>query len=730
MQTVLKAFTDIPLCRIVRLRPVVLCLFLMTPVVTCHGQTMGGTQPPAKVKVTRKSGPGLRTLRQKPNYSALQGRVLDSDGLPVPGLVVSLDPAQPTCPRESRFCSTTDADGIFRLIGVPPQTYPFAVYDKGERLFRKSLVVIGPGQVVTVQVNLGFSMPQGSASVIPFHPESIKTSSYHEISRHGINDGTLIPPMRQMPSQRQLYKSMPDRWALPTPDYQRYAGNDRAQYVLGHWWDPFNRNTLKGDYPINGKQMFFTFTGDSITALDARRLPTPSSNYPARPGEGNFFGRSRQFFAAQTFRMRFQLSRGDTSFRPTDWQIRFTPVANINYLGTQEDGIVNVNPAAGTTRTDGWVGVQELFFEKKIHDLSPNYDFISVRAGIQQFSSDFRGLIYADEQPGIRIFGNLRSNRIQYNLAAFDLLEKNTNSGLNTFHRRYRQVGVANVYIEDFFARGYTTEFSFDVNNDEATRHYDDNGFPVRPAVIGAAQPHSIRSYYFGWTSDGHIGRLDIDHAFYQVWGHDSLNPLTGKRADINAQLIALELSRDQDWMRYRISFLYASGDKHPHGAGSGTARGFDSIVDNESFAGGEFSFFNRESIKLTSTGVALNSQDSFLPDLVSEKDEGQSNFVNPGLALFNAGADAKLTQRIKLISNVSYLRFMRTEPLEFLLFQKPIQHSIGVDSSLGVIWRPLLSDNIVVKAGFSDLAPGKGLREINQSKVLLSAFGTIRFQF
>lgn len=688
------------------------------------------SQSSQSITVRPASAPRQRVPRQKPAFSALQGRVLDRDGIPVPGLVVSLDPARTACAHPSPLCSLTDADGIFRLVGVTPQTYPFAVYLRSQPIFRKAAVVVGPSQIVTVQIRLGFAMPPGPASVIPFHPEAVTASSYHELSRHGINDGTLIPPIQASPSDRELYKEMPDRWKLPTPNYRRYAGDPQSQFVLGHWWDPFNRNMLKGDYPINGRQTFFTFTGDSITALDSRRLPTPSSNYPARPGEENFFGRPQQFFLAQTFRLRFQLSHGDTSFRPVDWQIRFTPVANINFLQTQENGIVNINPAYGTDRLDGWVGVQELFFEKKLRDLSPNYDFVSLRAGIQQFSSDFRGFIFADEQPGLRIFGNWRSNRFQYNLAAFDLLEKNTNSELNTFHRRFRQVGVANVYIEDFLFKGYTTEFSFDVSNDEATVHYDDNGFPVRPAIIGSAQPHSIRSYYLGWTSDGHIGRIDVDHAFYQALGHDSLNPITGKRADINAQLAALELSRDQDWMRYRVSFLYASGDAHPHDAKSRIARGFDSIVDNESFAGGEFSFFNRESIRLTSTGVALNSPDSFLPDLVSEKNEGQSNFVNPGLGLVNAGADARLTQKVKLVSNVSYLRFMRTEPLEYLLFQAPIQHSIGVDSSLGVIWRPLLSDNIVVKAGFADLVPGKGLREINQSKVLLSAFGTVRFQF
>jgi hypothetical protein len=75
-------------------------------------------------------------------------------------------------------------------------------------------------------------------------------------------------------------------------------------------------------------------------------------------------------------------------------------------------------------------------------------------------------------------------------------------------------------------------------------------------------------------------------------------------------------------------------------------------------------------------------------------------------------------------------MRFVRTEPLEFLLFQAPLQHGIGVDSSLGVIWRPKLSDNIVVKAGFADLVPASGLRQIYQSKTLISGFGVITYRF
>ena len=202
-------------------------------------------------------------------------------------------------------------------------------------------------------------------------------------------------------------------------------------------------------------------TGKSQTGVDARRLPVPSGLDAANPGSSGFFGRGEQVFASETLRFSFDLFRGDTSFRPADFRFRFTPEINLNFLQARERGIVNIDPRKGTDRFDAHVGVQEAFVEAKLRDLSPNYDFVSVRAGIQQFTSDFRGFLFSEEQPGVRIFGNLRSNRIAYNLAWFYFLEKNTNSGLNTFEKRGQQVYVANVYVQDFLAKGLHNEFSF-----------------------------------------------------------------------------------------------------------------------------------------------------------------------------------------------------------------------------------------------------------------------------
>ena len=238
----------------------------------------------------------------------------------------------------------------------------------------------------------------------------------------------------------------------------------------------------------------------------------PSNFGSERPGSQQFFGRGEQAFVDQQFRLSFDLFHGDTSFKPVDFQIKVTPAFDLNFIQTQERGLVNVDVRDGNEPLDSHVGLQEAFVEKKMLDLSPNYDFISVRAGIQQFTSDFRGFIFSDEQPGLRIFGNLRSNRISYNLAYFYMLEKNTNSGLNTFDDRHQQVGVANVYIQDFLTKGYTTEFSFHSNIDQADDPLRHNGFLVRPAPIGTVVqangipvPHRIRAYYLGWTGNGHI---------------------------------------------------------------------------------------------------------------------------------------------------------------------------------------------------------------------------------
>jgi hypothetical protein len=244
---------------------------------------------------------------------------------------------------------------------------------------------------------------------------------------------------------------------------------------------------------------------------------------------------------------------------------------------------------------------------------------------------------------------------------------------------------------------------------------------------VGIVRPHEINAVYLGWASDGHIGRLNIDHAFFQVVGRDNRNPIAGRAVDINAQMAALELSIDRDWLRLKGSFLWASGDAEPR---DGTARGFDAIFPNPNFAGGPFSFWNRQAIRLTGTGVELVNRLSLFPSLRTSKEEGQANFLNPGLFLYNAGIEARLTPKLRAELNVNYLQFERTQPLQLLLFQRTVGHDIGWDPSVGIQYRPLLTDNVSLTAGVAALIPGNGLEQIYTSEALYSIFGAMTLTY
>jgi hypothetical protein len=394
-----------------------------------------------------------------------------------------------------------------------------------------------------------------------------------------------------------------------------------------------------------------------------------------------------------------------------EWAFRFLGVYNNNYTDVQETGALDPDPRLrNTTRYKDFYAIQEAFVEIHLHDLSDNYDFISSRFGIQPFVSDFRGFIFNDTNLGARIFGNYDDNRWQYNLIAFSMREKDTYSDLNEFDSRDQQVLIANVFRQDFFAKGYTAELSFHADFDGAGRHYDKNGFIVRPEPIGKVQDHYVQAYYLGWTGDGHIGWLNITHAFYQAFGEDSLNGIAGHRVEINAQMAALELSIDKDWLRHKVSIFYASGDDNPK---DGTATGFDTILDRPFFIGGPFSFYVHQGFNLGGTAVNFKQRDSLVPDFRSSKSEGQANFVNPGVFIVGYGLDADVTPKLKLFMNVNHIWLTTSEVTKRVLFTNHASSDIGTDCSVGLQWRPLLTDNVIFTAGIGFLVPGQGYDEI-----------------
>lgn len=525
--------------------------------------------------------------------------------------------------------------------------------------------------------------------------------------------------------------AVPDRWRIGWPRWDRYgrAANDDpilmnsfggdSPFTLGHPLNPYDQNVLKGDYPIAGDDIFINLTAVSDTLVNFRRLPTPSGVSAGGPGRFDFFGDGKQSFVSQTVFVSLDVFKGNTAFRPVDWLFRVTPAYNYNYLELREHNNVDIDVRKGDTRDDQHFALQETFFEYHLGDVSPFFDVAALRVGRQLFVSDFRGFIFSDVSDGVRLLGNLESNRIQYNLAIFNQNDKDTNSELNELDWRDQQIFIANLYIQDFIWPGYTTQFSFHWNHDQSDREYDNNGFLVIPDLAGSVSPHNIDAYYLGWAGDGHIGRLNVNHAFYYVFGKDDGNPIAGRAVTIGAFLAALELSVDMDWLRPKLSFLYASGDRDPL---DGRAGGFDGILDNPFFAGGPSSFYQSQALRLF--GVNLVSGKSFYNDLAANKAEGQANYVNPGTILVGGGFDAEITPKLRASFNANSIWFAQTETLELFLNQADIHGHVGTEVNLTTQYRPLLNNNVILTVGGSLFFPGQGFEDIfDDDRMLYQAF-------
>jgi hypothetical protein len=528
-----------------------------------------------------------------------------------------------------------------------------------------------------------------------------------------------------------------DRWRIGYPSWDRYGKGhpclDDYPYDLGSLWNPYQLNVLKGDYPIIGQHTFLDLSASSQTVIDARQIPTATTPFEstARPREVEFFGSPNQLATQQFYTVRLDLFHGDAAFKPADWRVVVAPVFNVNTLNVDEVAVVSPDVRKGTQRDRSYMALQEYFVEYKIADTSPYYDFVSIRVGSQPFVSDFRGFLFSDTNRAVRLFGSAHANQDQYNLAVFRQAEKDTNSGLNTFDDRNGQtIVLANWYHQDFLLPGYTVQGSITYNHDPASFKFDRNGFLVRPDPAGVFTPHTLDVCYLGLAGDGHIGPYNITNQLYWALGHDSLNPIAGQPQDICAGMAAVELSYDRDWARFRTSFLWSSGDHNPNNR---HATGFDSILDDPNFAGGPFSFWQRQAIPLF--GVNLVNRFSLIPDLRASKLQGQSNFVNPGLLLYNLGCDLDLMPKLRMINNVNFLWFESAEVLRQFTFDANIDTHIGTDISSGLEYRPLLSNNVIMVLGVSMLVPGSGFKSLynfSNSTIdpLVAAFAAVNLNF
>jgi hypothetical protein len=597
-----------------------------------------------------------------------------------------------------REIKRADSGGAFSF-KLRPGAYRIMVEAPGMAMFDRENIILAAGATETVEVEL---------------KEAEKLNIVDPLADRAPLGYAGRVTDEAAPQTQPGRREVRDRWRIAFPEYDRYGDFNRGRDIpfrKGQWYNPYDQSVLKGDYPIFGQKVFMILSAVDTVVVQQQRTPIPSNVSSARPGSAEFFGKPEVLAVNHIAQLTFEMFSGDSTFRPRTWAIKISPTFSLpNFVRARETGVINIDVRRGTRRTDSQFSLEEAFGEVKLEDVNANFDFISIRAGIQPFVSDARGFLYSDNNLGARLFGGWKNNRFQWNATMFAQLEKDTNSGLNRFDLRPQRIYMANIFRQDFLMKGYTGQVVFAFNNDRRSVEYDRNGFLVRPALIGDFRPHTVNVGYIGLNGDGHLGRINLTNAYYFALGQDSRNPIAGKFQRIRSNMAAVEASLDKDFLRYKASFFFAQGDKNPT---DGTATGFDAIFDDPNFSGGQFSFWNRVGIPLTGAAVGLVQPNSLLPSLRSSKTQGQANFVNPGIFIYNAGLDVDLTQRIKVLLNANYLRFHRTESLEYLLFQNHIRHDIGFDLSLGVTYRPLLTNNIQFTFGASTLKPRRGFRDI-----------------
>lgn len=543
-------------------------------------------------------------------------------------------------------------------------------------------------------------------------------------------DAVRPPPPQAFPTDQV---PVPDRWRIMTSLCPERNGDQSIYGVFPNLRDtchskrnPYYQNVLKGDHALaegkrpgflKGDDWFFVLNAISDTVVEPRTFPIPNAAAVSERPDINIFGKDNSLVVSQTFIFGFDLFKGSTAFKPPEIEYKLALAFNMNYVNVPERQVLLINSSATSHRYDQFLGVQEAFVDYHIRNVSDRYDFDSVRLGIQPFQADFRGFLFNDNQLGIRLFGNRDNNRFQYNLGVFWRLEKDTNSGLNTVVEAPRRdfVFVANIYRQDFLIPALTSQITvvYNRNREGGRLKFDDNGFPIRPALFGDYRPRDYDVFYLGYNADGHIGRLNFTGSIYGALGRDSNSLFTSRPAKIRAFFAAAEASYDVNWARFRLSGLWASGDGNPD---DNVENGFDAIYENPVFAGADTSYWIRQSIPFIGGAVGpvgLNGRNGILNSLRSSKDQGQSNFNNPGTVLAGVGGDFDLTPEFRLSANANHLWFEDTATLKVLRNQSNIANDIGWDLSTSAIWRPKATQNLIFRLSGALLVPGEGFRSL-----------------
>ncbi len=119
------------------------------------------------------------------------------------------------------------------------------------------------------------------------------------------------------PDTQPDIEGIPDRWRVVS-----MLGREGATCSTRY----NGNNVLKADEPAFGEDWFVNLIGISDSIVEPRRFPVPVGNTATnQPGSNDTMGDGKQQVYSQTFILEAVLYKGDTVFKPPDYEFRFTP---------------------------------------------------------------------------------------------------------------------------------------------------------------------------------------------------------------------------------------------------------------------------------------------------------------------------------------------------------------------------------------------------------------------
>ena len=198
------------------------------------------------------------------------------------------------------------AEGVFRLIDLPPGKYQLNVAGAGYEIWTEADVTITAGQVLIHDLKLiALPVPNPTTPGLPQLPRNNASTTATESSAPGYSGAKQSHNLQSaaqtrrgtgdISTRRRSFPGGAESLARDHAGMESLRTGGEYPYVKGSQWDPFDRNRWKGDVPIFGQQTFLNITAISDTLLDERRVPSTSNVSSARPGSSEFFGKGEQF---------------------------------------------------------------------------------------------------------------------------------------------------------------------------------------------------------------------------------------------------------------------------------------------------------------------------------------------------------------------------------------------------------------------------------------------------